>query len=67
MRSGKHSCMDLTGVSPLVGLRDTGFVACQAALKAESGHVIKVYVTMTSVETAPPPQEESKIQGALKT
>ncbi|KAL8268762.1 hypothetical protein R6Q59_002560 [Mikania micrantha] len=29
---GEHSCVDLTGVSPLVGLRDTGFVAGQAAL-----------------------------------
>ncbi|KAL8250640.1 hypothetical protein R6Q59_034333 [Mikania micrantha] len=34
---GKHSCVDLTGVSPFVGLRDTGFVAGQSALKAESG------------------------------
>ncbi|KAL8248198.1 hypothetical protein R6Q59_005066 [Mikania micrantha] len=33
---GKHSCVDLTCLSPLVGLRDTGFVAGQAALKAES-------------------------------
>ncbi|KAL8253827.1 hypothetical protein R6Q59_032048, partial [Mikania micrantha] len=33
---GKHSCVDLTGVSPLVGLRYTGFVAGQAALKTES-------------------------------
>ncbi|GKA07808.1 hypothetical protein Tco_0687032 [Tanacetum coccineum] len=33
---GKHACVDLTGVSPLVGLRDNGFVAGQAALKAES-------------------------------
>ena len=38
---GKHACVDLTGVSPLVGLRDTGFVAGQAALKAESGKVAK--------------------------
>ncbi|GKB23930.1 hypothetical protein Tco_0863331 [Tanacetum coccineum] len=30
---GKHACVDLTGVSPLVGLRDNGFVAGQAALK----------------------------------
>ncbi|KAL8228687.1 hypothetical protein R6Q57_013587 [Mikania cordata] len=35
---GKHSCVDLTRVSPLVGLRDTGFVAGQVALKAESSH-----------------------------
>ncbi|KAL8233414.1 hypothetical protein R6Q59_019514 [Mikania micrantha] len=38
---GKHSCVDLTGVSPLVGLSDTGFVASHAALKAESGKVAK--------------------------
>ncbi|KAL8226020.1 hypothetical protein R6Q57_018577 [Mikania cordata] len=38
---GKHSYVDLTGVSPLVGLRDTRFVAGQAALKAESGMVAK--------------------------
>ena len=37
----KHACVDLTGVSPLVGLRDTGFVAGQAALKAESSKVAK--------------------------
>ncbi|XP_022040435.1 uncharacterized protein LOC110942984 [Helianthus annuus] len=30
---GKHACVDLTGVSPLVGLRDNGFVAGQAALR----------------------------------
>ncbi|GJU02686.1 putative reverse transcriptase domain-containing protein [Tanacetum coccineum] len=38
---GKHACVDLTGVSPLVGLRDNGFVAGQAALKAESSKVAK--------------------------
>ncbi|GJU28474.1 putative reverse transcriptase domain-containing protein [Tanacetum coccineum] len=38
---GKHACVDLTGVSPLVGLRDNGFVAGQAALKAESRKVAK--------------------------
>ncbi|KAL8253466.1 hypothetical protein R6Q59_037159 [Mikania micrantha] len=38
---GKHSCVDVTGMSHLVGLRDTGFVAGQAALKAESGKVAK--------------------------
>ena len=38
---GKHACVDLTGVSPLVGLRDNGFVAGQAALKAESNKVAK--------------------------
>ncbi|GKC21173.1 hypothetical protein Tco_1023323 [Tanacetum coccineum] len=38
---GKHACVDLTGVSPLVGLRDNEFVAGQAALKAESSKVAK--------------------------
>ncbi|GKC08444.1 hypothetical protein Tco_1000054 [Tanacetum coccineum] len=38
---GKHACVDLTGVSPLVGLRDNGFVARQAALKVESSKVAK--------------------------
>ncbi|KAL8234283.1 hypothetical protein R6Q59_020383 [Mikania micrantha] len=40
-KGGKHSCVDLIGVSSLVGLKDTGFVAGQAALKAESGKVAK--------------------------
>lgn len=38
---GKHACIDLTGVSPLVGLRDSVFVAGQALLKAESKKVDK--------------------------
>ncbi|KAF5786988.1 hypothetical protein HanXRQr2_Chr10g0447771 [Helianthus annuus] len=38
---GKHACVDLTGVSPLVGLRENGFVAGQAARKAESKKVDK--------------------------
>nr|GEX86755.1 putative reverse transcriptase domain-containing protein [Tanacetum cinerariifolium] len=38
---GKHACVDLTRVSPLVGLRDNGFVAGQAALKAKSSKVAK--------------------------
>nr|GFA26544.1 putative reverse transcriptase domain-containing protein [Tanacetum cinerariifolium] len=38
---GKHACVDLTGVSPLVGLRENGFVAGQSALKAESSKVAK--------------------------
>ncbi|GJV17473.1 hypothetical protein Tco_1362796 [Tanacetum coccineum] len=40
---GKHSCVDLTGVSLLNTrkLRDNGFVAGQAALKAESSKVAK--------------------------
>ncbi|KAF5790159.1 hypothetical protein HanXRQr2_Chr09g0379811 [Helianthus annuus] len=33
---GKHACVDLTGVSPLAGLRKSGFVAGQAIRKAES-------------------------------
>ncbi|KAF5793663.1 hypothetical protein HanXRQr2_Chr08g0319011 [Helianthus annuus] len=33
---GKHACVDLTGVSPLVGLKDKGFVVGQAVLKAEA-------------------------------
>ncbi|KAJ0444093.1 hypothetical protein HanIR_Chr16g0828001 [Helianthus annuus] len=37
----KHACVDLTGVFSLVGLRDNGFVAGQALLKAESGKVAK--------------------------
>ncbi|GKA57408.1 putative exostosin-like protein [Tanacetum coccineum] len=41
MAMRKHACVDLTGVSPLVGLRDNGFVAGQAALKAESSKVAK--------------------------
>ncbi|GKB27122.1 hypothetical protein Tco_0866523 [Tanacetum coccineum] len=38
---GKHACVDITGVSLLVGVRDNGFVAGQAALKAESSKVAK--------------------------
>nr|GEW13999.1 auxilin-like protein [Tanacetum cinerariifolium] len=30
---GKHACVDLTGVSPLVGLRSKGFTTGQTALK----------------------------------
>ena len=41
MGGGKHVCVDLTGVSPLVGRRDTGFVARQAVLKAEAGKIAK--------------------------
>nr|GEY23295.1 hypothetical protein [Tanacetum cinerariifolium] len=37
----KHACVDLTGVSPLVGLSSRGFTAGQAALKAVSGKVTK--------------------------
>ncbi|KAI3822031.1 hypothetical protein L1987_09612 [Smallanthus sonchifolius] len=38
---GKHACVDLTGVSPLVGLRDNGFKVGQAINKAEAGKVAK--------------------------
>ena len=38
---GKHACVDLTGVSPLVGFRDTGFVTGQAMRKAESKKIEK--------------------------
>ncbi|MFS7984110.1 hypothetical protein Hanom_Chr11g00982641 [Helianthus anomalus] len=38
---GKHACVDLTYVSPLVGLRENGFVAGLAARKAESKKVDK--------------------------
>ncbi|KAJ0580090.1 putative exostosin [Helianthus annuus] len=38
---GKHVCVDLTGVSPLVGLRDHGFMAGQAITKAEAAKVAK--------------------------
>ncbi|KAL6502820.1 hypothetical protein OROHE_023988 [Orobanche hederae] len=38
---GKHACVDLTGVSPLVGLGSGGFTAGQAALKAASCKVVK--------------------------
>ncbi|KAL8266767.1 hypothetical protein R6Q59_004111 [Mikania micrantha] len=37
----EHSCVHLIGVSPLVGLRDTGFLAGHAVLKAESGNAAK--------------------------
>ncbi|MFS7982277.1 hypothetical protein Hanom_Chr10g00960921 [Helianthus anomalus] len=38
---GKHACVDLTGVSPLVGLGSSAFTVGQVALKASSGKVIK--------------------------
>ncbi|GJV46673.1 hypothetical protein Tco_1431209 [Tanacetum coccineum] len=38
---GKHACVDLTRVSPLVGLSSRGFTAGQAALEAASGKVTK--------------------------
>ncbi|GJW00191.1 hypothetical protein Tco_1555442 [Tanacetum coccineum] len=38
---GKHVFVDLTGVSPLIGLSSRGFTVGQAALKAASGKVTK--------------------------
>ena len=38
---GKHACVDLTGVSPLVGLGVRPFTLGQAALKAASSKVAK--------------------------
>ncbi|KAJ0560661.1 putative exostosin [Helianthus annuus] len=38
---GKHACVDLTGISPLAGLRESGFVAGQTIRKAESKKVDK--------------------------
>jgi hypothetical protein len=38
---GKHACVDLTGVSPLVGLRAWTFTVGQADLKAASSKVAK--------------------------
>nr|GEW35853.1 auxilin-like protein [Tanacetum cinerariifolium] len=38
---GKHACVDLTGVSPLVGLSGRGFTVGQTALKAASCKVTK--------------------------
>ncbi|GJT51513.1 retrovirus-related pol polyprotein from transposon TNT 1-94 [Tanacetum coccineum] len=38
---GKHACVDLIGVSPLVGLSGKGFTVGQAALKAASCKVTK--------------------------
>ncbi|GJU89220.1 putative reverse transcriptase domain-containing protein [Tanacetum coccineum] len=38
---GKHACVDLTGVSPLMGLSSRGFTVGQAALKAASCKVTK--------------------------
>nr|GEX30200.1 putative reverse transcriptase domain-containing protein [Tanacetum cinerariifolium] len=38
---GKHACVNLTGVSPLMGLCSRGFTAGQAALIAASGKMTK--------------------------
>nr|GFB25340.1 putative reverse transcriptase domain-containing protein [Tanacetum cinerariifolium] len=37
----KHACVDLTRVSPLIGLSSRGFTAGQATFKAASGKVTK--------------------------
>ncbi|CAK8565893.1 unnamed protein product [Lathyrus sativus] len=37
----KHACLDLTGVSPLVGLRTGGFNVEQVTLKAASSNMVK--------------------------
>jgi hypothetical protein len=38
---GKHACVNLTGVSPLVGLRAGDFIAGKAAPKVASNKVVK--------------------------
>jgi len=38
---GKHACVDLTGVSPLVGLGGRPFTVGHAALKVASSKVVK--------------------------
>nr|KAJ0213783.1 hypothetical protein LSAT_V11C400188880 [Lactuca sativa] len=38
---GKHACVDLTGVSPIVGLGSRGFTAGHTALKAAACKVVK--------------------------
>ncbi|MCI19690.1 auxilin-like protein, partial [Trifolium medium] len=38
---GKHACVDLTGVSSLVGLRTKTFIVGQTALKVDSSKVAK--------------------------
>ncbi|KAL6517045.1 hypothetical protein OROHE_018005 [Orobanche hederae] len=39
--NGKHTCVDLTGVSPLVGIGHGTFTVGQAALRAASGKIAK--------------------------
>ncbi|GKD53112.1 hypothetical protein Tco_1286499, partial [Tanacetum coccineum] len=39
---GKYACVDLTRVSPLVGLSSRGFTACHAALKAASCKAVEL-------------------------
>jgi hypothetical protein len=38
---GKHACVDLSGVSPLLGLRTEDFIVGQAASKVASNKVVK--------------------------
>jgi hypothetical protein len=38
---GKHACVDLIGVSPIVGLTTEDFTVGQAAIKAVSSKVVK--------------------------
>jgi len=38
---GKHACVDLTGVSPLLGLGVRAFIIGQAALKVASSKMAK--------------------------
>jgi hypothetical protein len=38
---GKHACIDLTGVSPLMGLRVGDFIVGRASLKAASSKTVK--------------------------
>jgi hypothetical protein len=38
---GKHACVDLTGVSPLVGLRAETFIVGHEVLKVASSKVVK--------------------------
>ncbi|GJR88096.1 hypothetical protein Tco_0212107 [Tanacetum coccineum] len=54
---GKHACVDLTGVSPLVGLSSRDFTVGQAALKAASCKAVelltKVQCVMNSTVMTP--------------
>ncbi|GKA93475.1 putative reverse transcriptase domain-containing protein [Tanacetum coccineum] len=47
---GKYACMDLTRVSPIVGLSSRGFTMGQAALKAASCKVTKHEKTCIEIE-----------------
>ncbi|GJR02211.1 protein PIN-LIKES 3 [Tanacetum coccineum] len=50
MVGGKHACVNLTGVSPLVGLSSQGFTAGHAALKAASCKVTKHEKTCIEIQ-----------------